>query len=201
MSDTKHDLTKEQYSQIPWNALKEVAKLSTHGSRSYSPGAWKKCEDVNIWLDAAMRHFQAHMSGKLYDDEGPKPTGMLHLTCVNINIMFAVELLLKTNPGSVPSTQSEEKVSQPPPKKELLDSWEKELDSWWTNTMRKRVSKGESPPVSITARLSPSPAFTPAKISCSYQTIGGSFNKCLCSPDFNCLADVEVCREVEKRPK
>jgi hypothetical protein len=84
----KFDKEKPDYSLIPPNALDDVVKVLTYGSKKYDRDNWKELEDSdNRYFAAAQRHLWALKKGETYDDE----TGIHHGAHAICCIMFLIE--------------------------------------------------------------------------------------------------------------
>lgn len=84
----KMDQGKPQFGLIPQNALLEVAKVMTYGAKKYAPGNWKKVDDAHArYVEAALRHINAHLRGLRMDDE----SNLKHLAHAVASLMMAME--------------------------------------------------------------------------------------------------------------
>ncbi len=79
-------VSKPMFSLLEPDFLKEMADILTSGAEKYSKDNWKKCKykDKNLYVDAAMRHFESYRAGKMTDDE----TGKHELAHTACNLMF-----------------------------------------------------------------------------------------------------------------
>lgn len=84
----KNDQDKPRYSLIPPLAEEAMAKVLTFGAQKYSPDNWRKVDDKNRYLDAAMRHIGAYRCKVKFDDE----SGVHHLAHAMCCLAFIVEL-------------------------------------------------------------------------------------------------------------
>src|SRR5665213_3256211 len=75
MEGTKHDQGKPRMDLLPMDALMEVAKVLTFGSKKYGDRNWEKGIDPQRLRAAQMRHDAAVEMGQLTDDE----SGLLHV--------------------------------------------------------------------------------------------------------------------------
>ena len=99
----KYDAGKLRYSLIPPEATHALAEVLTFGARKYAPNSWQTVPNApERYLDALMRHLEAHRSGELYDPESNLPH-IYHLLC---NAAFLTYFTTKdlnartTNPAS-----------------------------------------------------------------------------------------------------
>ena len=77
----KFDAGKLRYSLIPPEATRALAEVLTFGARKYAPNSWQTIPNApERYLDALMRHLEAHRSGELYDPESNLPH-VYHLLC------------------------------------------------------------------------------------------------------------------------
>jgi hypothetical protein len=83
----KHDSGKLRYSLLPWNALKEVAKVLEFGTVKYSVNNWQKIEPQR-YEDAAMRHLVAILEGEWIDEESNLPHAAHCICCLLFLIWF-----------------------------------------------------------------------------------------------------------------
>lgn len=84
----KFDGDKPRYDLIPPSSLEALAKVLTFGARKYKPNNWKNCEDLDRYVAATMRHFEAYRSGETLDSD----SGMPHLWHAMTNLAFLIEL-------------------------------------------------------------------------------------------------------------
>lgn len=81
----KFDNEKPRWSLVPYDALAEVVDVLTSGAKKYSPDNWKHVPNAEErYVDAAMRHFTAWISGEKKDPE----TGKSHLAHVVCCVFF-----------------------------------------------------------------------------------------------------------------
>lgn len=81
----KHDQKKVRMDLIPWQAVKEIAKVLTFGAEKYGPYNWQHLDDPQPRLFAALqRHMLAWWDGDDKDDE----TGISHLAHAGCCILF-----------------------------------------------------------------------------------------------------------------
>lgn len=77
----KYDAGKLRYSLIPPEATRALAEVLTFGARKYAPNSWQTVPNApERYLDALIRHLEAHRSGELYDPESNLPH-VYHLLC------------------------------------------------------------------------------------------------------------------------
>ncbi|WP_319557925.1 dATP/dGTP diphosphohydrolase domain-containing protein [Thiomicrorhabdus sp.] len=85
----KSDDGKAMFSLIPPHALHQVAQVLTFGAKKYEPENWRKVPNANQrYLDAALRHLNAHQQGEKTDSESGLPH-LAHATCC---LLFLLEL-------------------------------------------------------------------------------------------------------------
>lgn len=85
----KFDGDKLQFRLLPPFALEEVAKVLTFGAKKYAPENWRKVADPhNRYMDAALRHLNAHLRGEIFDTESRLPH-IAHAICC---LLFIQEL-------------------------------------------------------------------------------------------------------------
>ena len=88
-SGSKHDSGKPLMGAVPPNALMAVAKVLTFGAEKYGRDNWRLVENAKTrYLDAALRHINAHQRGELADPE----SGESHLAHAVCSLMFMLEL-------------------------------------------------------------------------------------------------------------
>lgn len=90
----KFDSDKPRYDLVPPSAIKAMAEVLTFGARKYKPNNWKQCRDVDRYVAAAMRHFEAYRAGEYFDQD----SGLSHLSHAMTNISFLIELTAQTEP-------------------------------------------------------------------------------------------------------
>lgn len=85
MSDfVKADEGKLQWSLLPFKQLEKVVKVLMNGMKKYSRDNWKKCDDVNRYKDALMRHITSYIEGEKSDPED----NISHLAHAICNCLF-----------------------------------------------------------------------------------------------------------------
>ncbi len=88
MDFKKYDKAKPRYSLIPPRAEEEMVKVLTFGAKKYSADNWRKVDDPNRYVDAAMRHIAAYRKGEKLDSE----SNLHHLAHAVCCLAFIVEL-------------------------------------------------------------------------------------------------------------
>lgn len=85
---TKHDQGKPILGAVPPHAELAVGRVLTFGAEKYARGNWDKVEDhENRYMDAALRHLNAHRRGELTDSE----SGESHLAHAACCILFMLD--------------------------------------------------------------------------------------------------------------
>lgn len=85
---TKHDQGKPILGAVPPHAELAVGRVLTFGAEKYARGNWDKVEDhENRYMDAALRHLNAHRRGELTDGE----SGESHLAHAACCILFMLD--------------------------------------------------------------------------------------------------------------
>lgn len=88
ITGTKHDHGKPILGAVPPHAELAVGRVLTFGSNKYARGNWDKVEDhENRYMDAALRHLNAHRRGELTDSE----SGESHLAHAACCILFMLD--------------------------------------------------------------------------------------------------------------
>lgn len=89
----KVDKNKPRYSLIPTGPLKWLAILYTRGAIKYSSQGWRSVKNgTERYLDALIRHLEAHREGKWLDPDTKVP----HIIAVAWNA-FAICYLIENN--------------------------------------------------------------------------------------------------------
>jgi hypothetical protein len=84
----KADAGKPEFRLIPQVALLEVAKVMTFGAKKYAPDNSRKVDNAHSrYLDAALRHINAHLIGQHKDPE----SDLSHLAHAVCSLMMAME--------------------------------------------------------------------------------------------------------------
>lgn len=84
VSFIKHDLGKIKVSLVEPDFILGVAEVASFGAKKYQKDNWKKCEDLDRYKDAALRHLLAYLKAEKLDEE----TGLSHLHHIACNLMF-----------------------------------------------------------------------------------------------------------------
>ena len=88
----KYDEDKMRPSLLPMEALQEVIKVLTYGSKKYADDNWKIVPDAHKrYKDASMRHLMAYFAHQQNDEE----TGMSHLAHCICCLLFMLWFDLK----------------------------------------------------------------------------------------------------------
>jgi hypothetical protein len=83
----KYDAGKLRYSLIPPKVTKALAEVLTFGASKYEPNGWKYLDNAEErYMDALLRHIEAHRSGIVTDDE----SGLPHLWHAITNLAFLI---------------------------------------------------------------------------------------------------------------
>ena len=85
---TKYDEGKVRLELVPPRAIEGLGKVLTMGAEKYGANNWRKCEDTERYMGAALRHINARRQGELVDPE----SGLDHLFHAMTNLMFITEL-------------------------------------------------------------------------------------------------------------
>lgn len=80
----KDDMDKPLLSLIEPHFIVALGDVLTMGAQKYDKNNWKKCEDMDRYKDALLRHTYAYLSGEQIDNE----SGLEHLAHCAANIMF-----------------------------------------------------------------------------------------------------------------
>lgn len=85
----KDDAGKARWRLFPWTAAKIVLNVLEHGAKKYGEDNWKLVQDgERRYVDAAMRHLVAHISGEEMDEE----SGLPHLAHAACSVLFAIHM-------------------------------------------------------------------------------------------------------------
>lgn len=89
----KNDSGKAQWSLLPWDAVREIVHVLTHGAKEYAPGNWVHVPDArDRYFDALMRH----LTTWYYDGEEIDPQfGLHHLAHAGCDLLFLLALSLR----------------------------------------------------------------------------------------------------------
>jgi hypothetical protein len=85
----KHDSGKPRMDLLPYDALKEVAKVLGYGATKYSPGNWSKGIEVSRYIAATLRHIGEFTEGRDTDEE----SGVNHLAHAACDLLFALWMI------------------------------------------------------------------------------------------------------------
>jgi deoxycytidylate deaminase len=80
----KFDTNKLRYDLIPTSATEALAQVLTYGAKKYKPNNWKEADDIERYIAALFRHFEALRSGEEFDPE----SGLRHSAHIMTNIVF-----------------------------------------------------------------------------------------------------------------
>lgn len=80
----KDDSLKVKVSLVESDFILGIAQVATFGANKYEKDNWKKCEDLDRYKDATLRHFFEYLKGNKKDEE----TGLSHLYHASCNLMF-----------------------------------------------------------------------------------------------------------------
>lgn len=80
----KFDTGKLRYDLIPTSATKALAEVLTYGAKKYKPNNWQQADDIERYIAAAFRHFEALRSGEEFDPE----SGLRHSAHLMTNFAF-----------------------------------------------------------------------------------------------------------------
>lgn len=78
---------KLQWTLLPWKELREVVEVLQAGAKKYSVDNWKKCDDLNEFRNALLRHVTSYMSGETIDPEDKK-SHLAHAICNCLFLMY-----------------------------------------------------------------------------------------------------------------
>jgi hypothetical protein len=94
LGGNKFDDGKIRMELLPLDALKEVARVLTHGAKKYAPWNWQKVENAGErYTGALLRHLAAWQSGEVIDPETGEDK-LPHIAQVACNALFLVWLSL-----------------------------------------------------------------------------------------------------------
>jgi hypothetical protein len=65
----KHDEHKIMLVLVDPHFVNGVGGVLTFGAEKYGPNEWQKCDDINRYKSSAYRHWNAYLSGEIYDPE------------------------------------------------------------------------------------------------------------------------------------
>ena len=90
----KYDSEKNRYDLIPADALDEIVKNLTYGSKKYSDENWRLVDNPEKrYFAAAQRHLWAWKRGEKIDPEN----GISNLAAAAVNVMFILDLEIANN--------------------------------------------------------------------------------------------------------
>ena len=80
----KSDEGKLKWSLMPFEQLEDVVRVLMAGAKKYGAENWRKCDDVNRYKDALMRHVVSYVKGEKNDLED----NLSHLAHAMCNCLF-----------------------------------------------------------------------------------------------------------------
>ena len=80
----KYDNSKNMLSLIEPKFIEGLGQVLTYGANKYAKDNWKKCNDLDRYHDALLRHLYAYLGGEENDSE----SGLSHLDHISANVMF-----------------------------------------------------------------------------------------------------------------
>lgn len=84
----KFDKSKLRMSLVPASLAQSCARALQYGARKYKVGNWRKTPDIESYISAMQRHFDAWREGEENDAE----SGLSHLDHMAANLCFLIEL-------------------------------------------------------------------------------------------------------------
>lgn len=89
----KNDLGKDRWGLLPWDAVREIVRVLTHGAKEYAPGNWVHVPEArDRYFEALMRHLTAwYYDGKTIDPQ----FGLHHLAHAGCDLLFLLALSLR----------------------------------------------------------------------------------------------------------
>jgi len=84
----KNDQDKPRPGLLPLVAVDQLIGVLEYGAKKYAAENWRKCEDIDRYYNAALRHLFAWKRGERIDPESGLPH-MAHAAC---SLMFALEI-------------------------------------------------------------------------------------------------------------
>lgn len=82
----KYDSEKEPLNLIPYESIKEVAKVLKFGAEKYNPYNWTYGIEYTRLIAAALRHIHKFNDGEDFDEE----TKTLHVANAVCNLLFLI---------------------------------------------------------------------------------------------------------------
>lgn len=85
----KNDEEKLRWDLLPYEAIEEIVRILTYGTKKYKENNWKlgsKKEDKDRVFAAMMRHIVAYKKGAEIDEE----SGFMHLSHAACNLIFLI---------------------------------------------------------------------------------------------------------------
>lgn len=87
MTGRKDDAGKDDWTLMPWRALRPVVRVLMHGGQKYDRDNWQKVANGrHRYSAAAMRHMTAWLGGERTDAE----TGLSHLAHATCCLLFLI---------------------------------------------------------------------------------------------------------------
>lgn len=83
MAGLKHDVGKQRWDLLPWDAISRIVEVVTYGASKYAANNWQGVES-DRYFAALMRHLVAWRLGEPCDRE----SGLSHLAHAGCNIVF-----------------------------------------------------------------------------------------------------------------
>ncbi len=87
MEGIKFDKEKDQWTLLPFEAMRPVVRVLMHGARKYAPDNWKFVKPKERYFDACIRHLTAWQSGERLDPESGQPH-LAHAICCLIFLLW-----------------------------------------------------------------------------------------------------------------
>jgi len=84
----KFDSKKPRMSLVPASLSQGVARALSYGAKKYKVNNWRETKDIECYLNALQRHFDAWREGEEDDPE----SGLNHLDHIAANLAFITEL-------------------------------------------------------------------------------------------------------------
>ena len=83
----KYDTSKDQWTLLPFDTLREVIRVLMLGAKKYSPDNWKYVLPKERYFDACIRHLTAWQAGERKDPES-KLNHLAHAICCLIFLLW-----------------------------------------------------------------------------------------------------------------